>query len=427
MNEIVVSIESVSKKYCKSLKSSMLYGLSDISRNILGLSARSERLRKGEFWAVDDVSFELKRGETLGIIGPNGSGKTTTLKMLNGIFWPDKGKITIKGKVGALIEVGAGFHPMLTGRENIYINGAILGMNKKEIDKKFDSIVDFADIGDFLDTPVKNYSSGMYVRLGFAVAIHSDPDLLLIDEILAVGDGTFRHKCYRKMDEIKKKKTAAIIFVSHNLLMAERICDSGLFLYQGRIKSSGDIRNVVQEYQKLIAESMEKQKKNSLALGGMPHCSGELKILDVQYLSRSGKEPVGFSTGESWGVRIAYETGKGIVNPVVQISLVSMEGVHIATFGTHFDSVEVGRLEKTGTIECWMDRLPLLFNTYYVTVGIYESTRTVLIDYWNGAFVNKYFRVIPNKVSSIMSEYTALCHFESRWLIDGRTPVIKGG
>ena len=179
-NDVVIKVENVSKKYCKSLKHSMLYGMSDIGRNVLGLKSRSERLRDNEFWALDDISFEVKRGETLGLIGPNGSGKTTLLKMLNGIFWPDKGKITIKGKVGALIAVGAGFHPLLTGRENIYINAAILGMSKREIDKKFDAIVDFADIGDFLDSPVKHYSSGMYVRLGFAVAVHCDPDILLV-------------------------------------------------------------------------------------------------------------------------------------------------------------------------------------------------------------------------------------------------------
>ena len=150
-----------------------MFGVTDIGRNLIGLSSHHDKLRKNEFWAVDNISFEVKKGETLGIIGPNGSGKTTMLKMINGIFWPDKGKITVKGKVGALIAVGAGFHPQLSGRENIYINGAILGMSRKEISKKFDDIVDFADIGDFLDTPVKHYSSGMFVRLGFAIAVHS--------------------------------------------------------------------------------------------------------------------------------------------------------------------------------------------------------------------------------------------------------------
>src|SRR5512146_2462261 len=163
-DDVLIKVEHVSKKYCKSLKRSMLYGISDIGRNLFGQSSSPEKLRKDEFWAVDDVSFELKKGEVLGLIGTNGSGKSTLLKMLNGIFWPDRGKITIQGEVGALIEVGAGFHPLLTGRENIYMNGAILVMGKKEIDEKFDDIVAFADIRDFLDSPVKYYSSGMHVR-----------------------------------------------------------------------------------------------------------------------------------------------------------------------------------------------------------------------------------------------------------------------
>src|SRR3989338_5089706 len=187
-DDIAIKVENVSKKFCRSLKDSMLYGMTDIGKNLIGLGSNSSVLRKNEFWAVEGISFEIKRGESFGLIGPNGSGKTTLLKMLNGIFWPDKGKITTRGRVGALIAVGAGFHPLLTGRENIYINGAILGINKKEVDEKFDPIVEFADIGNFLDAPVKHYSSGMYVRLGFSIAVHCDPEVLLVDEILAVGD-----------------------------------------------------------------------------------------------------------------------------------------------------------------------------------------------------------------------------------------------
>ncbi|HQP92223.1 MAG TPA: ATP-binding cassette domain-containing protein, partial [Candidatus Omnitrophota bacterium] len=159
-NGPVVSLQHISKKYAKTIKSSMLYGMADIARNLVGISSNPGQLRKNEFWAVDDVSVELRPGESLGLIGPNGSGKTTVLKMINGIFWPDKGKITVRGRVGALIAVGAGFHPLLTGRENIFVNGAILGMTRSEINSKFDSIVDFAEIGSFLDMPVKHYSSG---------------------------------------------------------------------------------------------------------------------------------------------------------------------------------------------------------------------------------------------------------------------------
>jgi lipopolysaccharide transport system ATP-binding protein len=229
----------------------MLYGAKDIASNMVGLSSHSERLRNGEFWAVDDVSFELRRGETLGLIGPNGSGKSTMLKMINGIFMPDKGSIEIKGRVGALIEVGAGFHPMLTGRENIYVNGSILGMSKKEINERFDEIVDFADIGDFLDAPVKHYSSGMHVRLGFAVAVHCDPDILLVDEVLAVGDEGFQNKCFNKIGELRKNGTTTLL-VSHNMHIISTFTEKVVLLHNGRVKYFGSAVVGIKEYTKLF-------------------------------------------------------------------------------------------------------------------------------------------------------------------------------
>lgn len=255
MQDTAIKVEHVSKKYCKSLKRSMLYGIRDISRNMLGLRANSEKLRPSEFWAVNNVSFEVKRGETLGIIGPNGSGKTTFLKMINGIFWPDQGKITVKGRVGALIEVGAGFHPLLTGRENIYINAAILGMTKTEVDNKFDSIVEFADIGDFLDVPVKHYSSGMYVRLGFAVAVQCEPEVLLIDEVLAVGDEGFQTKCFNKTGELKKNGTT-IVLVSHNMHAISGFTERVLLLNKGTPKYFDNVAEGVKEYNKLFANKV---------------------------------------------------------------------------------------------------------------------------------------------------------------------------
>ncbi|OAI14485.1 hypothetical protein A1359_10440 [Methylomonas lenta] len=228
-DDVLIKVENVSKKFCRSLKRSMLYGMEDISRDLLHLPNTSDKLRKDEFWAVDDVSFEVKRGECLGIIGRNGAGKSTLLKMLNGIILPDKGKISIKGKVGALIEVGAGFHPMLTGRENVYVNGAILGMSKREIDKKFDEIVAFAELEESIDMPVKHYSSGMYARLGFSIAAHCNPDIFLIDEVLAVGDINFRAKCFRRMTELRKEGTS-ILFVSHEMSLIDKISTQVLLL-----------------------------------------------------------------------------------------------------------------------------------------------------------------------------------------------------
>jgi len=247
--DVAIRVDNVSKKYCKSLKRTMIYGMKDIGKNMLGMSSQSDKLRKAEFWAVDNVSFEVKKGETLGIIGPNGSGKTTLLKLLNGIFWPDKGKITINGRAGALIEVGSGLHPLLTGRENIYVNAAILGMNKKEVDKKFNKIIDFAAIGDFIDAPVKFYSLGMLLRLGFSVAVYCEMDVLLIDEVLAVGDLKFRSKCLNRVGALKKNGTT-IVLVSHSMDIISSFAEKILLMNRNKFKYFKNSQDGIMEYRK---------------------------------------------------------------------------------------------------------------------------------------------------------------------------------
>src|SRR5918996_2957057 len=217
MTEVpVVEVEQVSKKFCRRLRHSLWYGLTDLAAELTGRNGKKDlQLRHAEFLAVDDVSFELRPGECVGLIGHNGAGKSTLLKMLNGLIRPDKGRITMRGRVGALIELGAGFSPILTGRENIYINGAVLGFSKKEIDAKFDEIVEFAELHDAINAPVQTYSSGMYVRLAFAVAAQLNPDILLVDEVLAVGDTEFRVKCMNRVWNLLKSG-AGVILVSHN-------------------------------------------------------------------------------------------------------------------------------------------------------------------------------------------------------------------
>lgn len=234
--EVLVSVQNVSKKFSKNLKSSLRYGASDIIRSTLGLSINKE-LRPKEFWAVHDVSFELRRGECIGLIGHNGAGKSTLLKVLNGLYAPDKGQIVMRGKIGALIELGAGFNPILTGRENIYNNASILGFTKKDVEEKIESIIDFSEIRDFIDTPVQNYSSGMKVRLGFAVAAHLEPDILIIDEVLAVGDLGFVLKCFSKIDELLPH--TAVIFVSHSMPMVSRICNEIILMDHGKVEYHG--------------------------------------------------------------------------------------------------------------------------------------------------------------------------------------------
>lgn len=258
--DTVVEVFCVSKKFAKNLNCLIKYGSLDIIKNVLGLDTYSERLRPGEFWAVRDVSFKLKRGESLGLIGPNGSGKTTLLKMINGILAPDKGQIKVEGKVGALIEVGAGFHPLLTGRENIYVNGAILGMSKKEIDKKFDEIVEFSEIGDFLDAPVRTYSSGMFVRLGFSVAAHANQDILLVDEVLAVGDISFQSKCFRKIGKLRDAGIS-LVLVSQNLELVRHYADKALFINKGKVIFTGNSQEACERY---TLQQTQETKVNSI-------------------------------------------------------------------------------------------------------------------------------------------------------------------
>lgn len=256
--DIVVKVEGLGKKFCRNLRRSMYYGAADVLRSMVGMRTASSILRPEEFWAVDQVSFSLKKGETLGLIGVNGSGKSTLLRLLNGIYQPDTGRIEIKGKVGALIALGAGFHPLMTGRENIYLNGVILGMSKKEIDRKFDEIVEFADIGDFLDASVKTYSSGMYVRLGFAIAIQSNPDIMLVDEVLSVGDVSFQKKCFDKILDIKRNRTS-FIFVSHSPSAVERLCNRAMLMKEGKMVFIGATRDCVQRYfYEIGRDNMEK-------------------------------------------------------------------------------------------------------------------------------------------------------------------------
>lgn len=245
-NEVLVKVQNVSKKFCTDLKTSLKYGAIDIARSTLGLKTNKE-LRDKEFWAVNDVSFELRRGECIGLIGHNGAGKSTLLKVLNGLYAPDKGQITMKGKVTGLIELGAGFNPILTGRENVYNNAAILGFSREEVDQRMQSIIDFAEIEEFMDMPVKNYSSGMKVRLGFAIASHLEPDVLILDEVLAVGDAGFRIKSYNKMKEIMKN--AAVIYVSHNMTEVARTCTDILFMHHGSANYQGkDIHQGIEYY-----------------------------------------------------------------------------------------------------------------------------------------------------------------------------------
>jgi ABC-type polysaccharide/polyol phosphate transport system ATPase subunit len=302
----------------------MWYGATDIVRDGFCWHNNTGRLRKKEFWAVDDVSFELKRGEVLGIIGPNGSGKSTILKMLNGIILPDKGTITVRGRVGALIALGAGFHPQLTGRENVYINGAILGMTKREIDKKFDEIVEFSELREFLDTPVKHYSSGMYVRLAFSVAVHLDPDILLIDEVLSVGDIGFRSKSYDFIRRLQHKGVS-IILISHNLPAVYEMCERTMLLW---LESEVTGPRIVHD-----------------PLLGEIEVRGGGRIKSVRLLQKDNKEAVAFTNGELHIVESIVRFERDVKNPVFGCFLWDDRGRIIHDAYTQGMGIETGHFE----------------------------------------------------------------------------------
>lgn len=380
---VVIKVENVSKKYCRSFKESMQYGMSDIGRNIIGLRSHSDLLRKDEFWALDDVSFEIKRGEAFGLIGSNGSGKTTLLKMLSGIFMPDKGKITITGRVGALIAVGAGFHPMLTGRENVYINGAILGMTKKEVDDKFDSIVEFADIGDFLDAPVKTYSSGMFVRLGFAVAVHCEPDILLIDEVLAVGDKDFQIKCYQKIAEIRKNGTT-IILVAHNENVIREYTSKVIYLFNGTQKYFGSSEDAISVYIKDVLEHRSKKTATNPVLKSKQYKKAE--IIALKFYDKSGQEVSFLESGQELNITLECQVKEKLNNPIFGVYFYDDHGFSYCINSDYENESFNGELNGLIKIKIKVPEFHLPMNSYLCTTLIAEEIPDNLIDWHDKSY-----------------------------------------
>ncbi|WP_026727819.1 ABC transporter ATP-binding protein [Flavobacterium denitrificans] len=314
-NEVLVKVENLSKKFCIDLKTSLWYGVKDLCYNVFGnKNENSEELRPKEFWAVKDISFELRRGECLGLIGHNGAGKSTLLKILNGLINPDEGKVTIKGRVCALIELGAGFNPILTGRENIYNNGAVLGFSKNEIDSKVEEIIDFAEIREFIDMPVQNYSSGMKVRLGFAVAAQMEPDVLIIDEVLAVGDLGFRVKCMNRITDLLS--SSAVIFVSHSMAQVTTVSNEAMLLEHGRIDSySKNVGDVVEKY------FFKFQTSDEQLIG-----DGSIKLTEFSFIENSKKVVETYiRNGEDLKIEFEIKADEDVENLKFRIGFFNIE------------------------------------------------------------------------------------------------------
>ena len=383
--EVLIKVDNVSKKFCRDFKKSLWYGLKDTATDIVHPTHRPQdsQLRPGEFWANQNVSFEVKRGECLGLIGHNGAGKTTLLKMLNGLMKPDTGSITMRGRVGALIALGAGFNPILTGRENIYVNGSILGLSKKEIASKLDEIVDFAEVADAIDAPVRTYSSGMQVRLGFAVAaVLIQPDILIIDEVLAVGDASFQCKCINVVKACLARGTATIL-VSHQMHTLLRFCETALYLDHGSVRSRGLIGEMVTEY----TLDQEIPASNMIASSDIDasHYSGYVPIVDGIILSKATFDQKGHLIGKnevldaacSFCIAITLNIKKAISNIIVEMALNDAEGLLLRELSSPMTLSSCDSNEHT--IQMEIPALGLATGPGEVGIAIWDETHTELL------------------------------------------------
>lgn len=370
MSNALITVDNVSKKFCRSLKKSLWYGVKDMTAELFGGSTSHNELRDGEFWANQDISFELKRGETVGLIGHNGAGKTTLLRMLNGLIKPDKGRIEIRGRMQALIALGAGFNPILSGRENVYVNAAVLGLTRSEIDSKLDDILSFADIGEFIDAPVQSYSSGMAVRLGFAVAAHMDPDILLIDEVLAVGDVNFRNKCFKAIRKFREKGTG-IIVVSHDITQLLNLSDEIIYLSRGSAIKKGKPSDVIEIYyedmaKKETSNAIESSKKTDLK---------DVVIQDV-FLYNDKDEPVNsIGTGKTLKIVINLKANKLIKDPLVGVGFTEtgMVGTYLTACNTKTSGYKLADIQGLSTVTLEIDSMPLYPGVYDLIVTINDS------------------------------------------------------
>jgi lipopolysaccharide transport system ATP-binding protein len=319
-----------------------------------------------DFWALDDVSFQVNKGEVVGVIGHNGAGKSTLLKILSRITKPTRGEVRLRGRVGSLLEVGTGFHPELTGRENIFLNGAILGMRRHEIQKKFDQIVTFAEIEQFLDTPVKRYSSGMYVRLAFAVAAHLEPEILIVDEVLAVGDLSFQRKCMGRMREVGRSGST-ILFVSHNMPAIEALCTRAILMDHGKIAMDGGVHELVQEYHRRVLHA---HGDVGSALSELNSPTRLHKIFRSATLLDGDGEPTNFlPVGGRLHMRLVLDAPIQVESPTITVGIDDNLGQRLLSLQTPMTNPALTRLEQPGVLECVVESLPLAPGDYWVKLG----------------------------------------------------------
>ena len=368
MSTPAISVDGVSKYFRlyheknQYLKSTLLHG---------------RRSRYDEFWALKDVSFDIPYGSTFGIIGANGSGKSTLLKCLAGILTPDRGSVTMNGRVAALLELGAGFHPDLSGIENIFLNGSILGMTRKEMQKSIEEIIDFAGLGEFIDTPVKNYSSGMVVRLGFSVAINVDPEILLIDEVLAVGDANFQRKCLEKIEDFRADGKTVVI-VSHGVSEVARLCDQVAWIQKGELERLGEPYEVVSQY---MGETRT-LRKNVEGEIGKRWGEGEIEVEKIQLLDEEGNDSTLFQTSRRMTIRIHCQSTIADIESVISLRITNLHGTDLWGTSTKSKGFELVIPRGYSYVDLTIDSLPLLEDTYDISLAITDVSGTHEYDHW---------------------------------------------
>jgi lipopolysaccharide transport system ATP-binding protein len=370
--DLAVSARGVGKRYQLGERGSG-YGL--LTERLGRLPRRGQRERRPEFWALQDVDFEVEKGETFGIIGHNGAGKSTLLKILSRVTPPTVGGVDLEGRVGALLEVGTGFHPELTGAENVFLNGALLGMRRHEVAKRFDEIVAFAEVEKFIDTPVKRYSSGMYLRLAFAVAAHLEPEILIVDEVLSVGDLAFQEKCLGRMENVAGQGRT-VLFVSHNLAAVSNLCSRSMLLNGGHKITEGNSEEVIKEYVRAVRSGAAVRLDERMDRDG----SGRLRFTELLY--RQGGEPTDvLRTGEDAEVILRYQTqdGKPVRNVNFALGVYSLIGDRLLHLTTELSGDRFDELSGEGEIACRLERCPLPQGSYVLT--LFSHAGGEVLDY----------------------------------------------
>jgi ABC-2 type transport system ATP-binding protein len=366
MSEPAVVVDDVSKRF-------RLYH--ERNQSLKAAVMRSGRARYDEFWALRDVSLEIAEGKTFGLVGENGSGKSTLLKCIAKILRPDAGRIRTRGKVAALLELGSGFHQELSGRENVFLNGSILGLSKRELTARFDDIVGFAGLERFIDQPVKNYSSGMYVRLGFSVAINIDPDILLVDEVLAVGDAVFQRRCQEKFADFRRAGKT-VVMVSHAAESMRTMCDEVAWLQGGRVVSRGRPQDVVDTYVDQGHEDRVATTEAATRWG-----SGEARLTAVELLGAGGRPVTHPATGDTVTFRLRYAADRPLAKPVFGLAIETLEGTWLWAHHTRDAGFVPDEIAGEGTLELRVPRLMLQPGTYDVSASIVDYTTTHVYDY----------------------------------------------